>query len=214
MPFLPLPHRQNGKKKLPSFFGIDGDGERDTTTDKILQYIPGKASTSTSCPTGCIPTHPRAKGAPGCTAGQLRGEPCAWDPHGGGDKDMLHLYVCDSGGVQCGGNIIAVLSSLFLGRKGKCERTLKGRMIHSHAGMRRSRQRLSNESWEDNQEGQVCPGHVAAPWPYGCIPAVLGERCTECLPRTSGWSRAADGAALSACCCRAIVGKNVGKGGN
>ncbi|OXB61008.1 hypothetical protein ASZ78_001273 [Callipepla squamata] len=48
-----LKKEQNGKKKLPSFFGIDGDGERDTTTDKILQYIPGKASTSTSHPTGC-----------------------------------------------------------------------------------------------------------------------------------------------------------------
>ncbi|XP_035758036.1 pleckstrin homology domain-containing family N member 1 [Egretta garzetta] len=33
---------QNGKKKLPSFFGIEGGQERDTTTDKILQYIPGK----------------------------------------------------------------------------------------------------------------------------------------------------------------------------
>ncbi|XP_066059054.1 pleckstrin homology domain-containing family N member 1 [Chamaea fasciata] len=33
---------QNGKKKLPSFFGIDGSQERDTTTDKILQYIPAK----------------------------------------------------------------------------------------------------------------------------------------------------------------------------
>ncbi|XP_014741249.1 PREDICTED: pleckstrin homology domain-containing family N member 1 [Sturnus vulgaris] len=34
--------KQNGKKKLPSFFGIDGGQERDTTTDKILQYIPAK----------------------------------------------------------------------------------------------------------------------------------------------------------------------------
>lgn len=42
--------RQNGKKKLPSFFGIEGGQERDTTTDKILQYIPGKASTNTSNP--------------------------------------------------------------------------------------------------------------------------------------------------------------------
>ncbi|XP_009870776.1 PREDICTED: pleckstrin homology domain-containing family N member 1, partial [Apaloderma vittatum] len=33
---------QNGKKKLPSFFGIEGGQERDITTDKILQYIPGK----------------------------------------------------------------------------------------------------------------------------------------------------------------------------
>ncbi|XP_009989657.1 PREDICTED: pleckstrin homology domain-containing family N member 1, partial [Tauraco erythrolophus] len=33
---------QNGKKTLPSFFGIEGGQERDTTTDKILQYIPGK----------------------------------------------------------------------------------------------------------------------------------------------------------------------------
>uniref|UniRef100_U3IKQ7 Pleckstrin homology domain containing N1 n=1 Tax=Anas platyrhynchos platyrhynchos TaxID=8840 RepID=U3IKQ7_ANAPP len=37
-----LKKEQNGKKKLPSFFGIDGGGERDTTADKILQYIPGK----------------------------------------------------------------------------------------------------------------------------------------------------------------------------
>ncbi|XP_054078723.1 pleckstrin homology domain-containing family N member 1 isoform X3 [Rissa tridactyla] len=40
--FSPL-CRQNGKKKLPSFFGIEGGQERDTTTDKILQYIPGKS---------------------------------------------------------------------------------------------------------------------------------------------------------------------------
>ncbi|NXQ69259.1 PKHN1 protein, partial [Quiscalus mexicanus] len=31
-----LKKEQNGKKKLPSFFGIDGNQERDTTTDKIL----------------------------------------------------------------------------------------------------------------------------------------------------------------------------------
>ncbi|XP_039940673.1 pleckstrin homology domain-containing family N member 1 [Hirundo rustica] len=37
-----LKKEQNGKKKLPSFFGIDGDQERDTSTDKILQYIPAK----------------------------------------------------------------------------------------------------------------------------------------------------------------------------
>ncbi|XP_069638714.1 pleckstrin homology domain-containing family N member 1 isoform X2 [Haliaeetus albicilla] len=37
-----LKKEQNGKKKLPSFFGIEGGQERDTTTDKILQYIPGK----------------------------------------------------------------------------------------------------------------------------------------------------------------------------
>ncbi|KAM4885988.1 pleckstrin homology domain-containing family N member 1 [Sylvia borin] len=37
-----LKKEQNGKKKLPSFFGIDGGQERDTTTDKILQYIPAK----------------------------------------------------------------------------------------------------------------------------------------------------------------------------
>ncbi|XP_063273469.1 pleckstrin homology domain-containing family N member 1 isoform X2 [Prinia subflava] len=37
-----LKKEQNGKKKLPSFFGIDGNQERDTTTDKILQYIPAK----------------------------------------------------------------------------------------------------------------------------------------------------------------------------
>ncbi|XP_059685838.1 pleckstrin homology domain-containing family N member 1 [Gavia stellata] len=37
-----LKKEQNGKKKLPSFFGIEGGRERDTTTDKILQYIPGK----------------------------------------------------------------------------------------------------------------------------------------------------------------------------
>ncbi|NXS26837.1 PKHN1 protein, partial [Pomatostomus ruficeps] len=39
---------QNGKKKLPSFFGIDGGQERDTTTDKILQYIPAKANITSS----------------------------------------------------------------------------------------------------------------------------------------------------------------------
>ncbi|NXH94885.1 PKHN1 protein, partial [Pachycephala philippinensis] len=32
-----LKKEQNGKKKLPSFFGMDGGQERDTTTDKILQ---------------------------------------------------------------------------------------------------------------------------------------------------------------------------------
>ncbi|XP_075577846.1 pleckstrin homology domain-containing family N member 1 [Pelecanus crispus] len=37
-----LKKEQNGKKKLPSFFGIEGGQERDTATDKILQYIPGK----------------------------------------------------------------------------------------------------------------------------------------------------------------------------
>ncbi|NXN31798.1 PKHN1 protein, partial [Nycticryphes semicollaris] len=42
-----LKKEQNGKKKLPSFFGIDGGQERDTTTDKILQYIPAQASTNT-----------------------------------------------------------------------------------------------------------------------------------------------------------------------
>ncbi|NWW82809.1 PKHN1 protein, partial [Climacteris rufus] len=35
---------QNGKKKLPSFFGLEGGQERDTSTDKILQYIPAKAT--------------------------------------------------------------------------------------------------------------------------------------------------------------------------
>ncbi|NXS92797.1 PKHN1 protein, partial [Jacana jacana] len=35
-----LKKEQNGKKKLPSFFGIEGRQERDTTTDKILQYFP------------------------------------------------------------------------------------------------------------------------------------------------------------------------------
>ncbi|XP_071431778.1 pleckstrin homology domain-containing family N member 1 [Pithys albifrons albifrons] len=35
-----LKKEQNGKKKLPSFFGIEGGQESDTTTDKILQYIP------------------------------------------------------------------------------------------------------------------------------------------------------------------------------
>ncbi|NWY99478.1 PKHN1 protein, partial [Loxia curvirostra] len=50
-----LKKEQNGKKKLPSFFGIDGGQERDTTTDKILQYIPAKASSSTSNP---LPTAP------------------------------------------------------------------------------------------------------------------------------------------------------------
>ncbi|KAM6402502.1 pleckstrin homology domain-containing family N member 1 [Rhynochetos jubatus] len=37
-----LKKEQNGKKKLPSFFGTEGGQEGDTTTDKILQYIPGK----------------------------------------------------------------------------------------------------------------------------------------------------------------------------
>ncbi|XP_009067813.1 PREDICTED: pleckstrin homology domain-containing family N member 1 [Acanthisitta chloris] len=37
-----LKNEQNGKKKLPSFFGIEGGQEGDTTTDKILQYIPAK----------------------------------------------------------------------------------------------------------------------------------------------------------------------------
>ncbi|XP_041275601.1 pleckstrin homology domain-containing family N member 1 [Onychostruthus taczanowskii] len=37
-----LKKEQNGKKKLPSLFQIDGGQERDTTTDKILQYIPAK----------------------------------------------------------------------------------------------------------------------------------------------------------------------------
>ncbi|NXW68456.1 PKHN1 protein, partial [Hirundo rustica] len=50
-----LKKEQNGKKKLPSFFGIDGDQERDTSTDKILQYIPAKASSSPSSP---LPTAP------------------------------------------------------------------------------------------------------------------------------------------------------------
>ncbi|NXF05319.1 PKHN1 protein, partial [Smithornis capensis] len=39
-----LKKEQSGKKKLPSFFGIEGGQERDTTTDKILQYIPAKAN--------------------------------------------------------------------------------------------------------------------------------------------------------------------------
>lgn len=61
--FSPL-CRQNGKKKLPSFFGIEGGQERDTTTDKILQYIPGKASTNSSNPCSpllpeIVPTHPK-----------------------------------------------------------------------------------------------------------------------------------------------------------
>lgn len=47
--------RQNGKKKLPSFFGMDGGQERDTTTDKILQYIPAKASANTSSPLPAAP---------------------------------------------------------------------------------------------------------------------------------------------------------------
>ncbi|NWT05633.1 PKHN1 protein, partial [Mionectes macconnelli] len=37
-----LKKAQNGKKKLPSFFGLEGEQERDMTTDKILQYIPAK----------------------------------------------------------------------------------------------------------------------------------------------------------------------------
>ncbi|XP_010212475.1 PREDICTED: pleckstrin homology domain-containing family N member 1 [Tinamus guttatus] len=37
-----LRKEKDGKKKLPSFFGTEGGQERDTTTDKILQYIPAK----------------------------------------------------------------------------------------------------------------------------------------------------------------------------
>ncbi|NXU47649.1 PKHN1 protein, partial [Turnix velox] len=37
-----LKTEQNGKKKLPNFFSFEEGQERDTTTDKILQYIPGK----------------------------------------------------------------------------------------------------------------------------------------------------------------------------
>ncbi|XP_010003559.1 PREDICTED: pleckstrin homology domain-containing family N member 1 [Chaetura pelagica] len=37
-----LKKEQTDKKKLPRFFGLEGGQERDTTTDKILQYIPGK----------------------------------------------------------------------------------------------------------------------------------------------------------------------------
>ncbi|NWW60570.1 PKHN1 protein, partial [Ifrita kowaldi] len=50
-----LKKEQNGKKKLPSFFGMDGGQERDTTTDKILQYIPAKASANTSSPFPAAP---------------------------------------------------------------------------------------------------------------------------------------------------------------
>ncbi|NXA40572.1 PKHN1 protein, partial [Eudromia elegans] len=39
-----LRKEKDGKKKLPSFFGTEGGRERDTTTDKILQYIPAKAN--------------------------------------------------------------------------------------------------------------------------------------------------------------------------
>lgn len=62
--FFHFPCRQNGKKKLPSFFGLDGSQERDTTTDKILQYIPAKASSSTSSPLPAAPgvcSHPPQK---------------------------------------------------------------------------------------------------------------------------------------------------------
>ncbi|NXP79487.1 PKHN1 protein, partial [Ramphastos sulfuratus] len=38
-----LKKEQNGKKKLPSFLGLEGGKERDTTSENILQYIPGKA---------------------------------------------------------------------------------------------------------------------------------------------------------------------------
>ncbi|NXR37963.1 PKHN1 protein, partial [Zosterops hypoxanthus] len=50
-----LKKEQNSKKKLPSFFGIDGSQERDTTTDKILQYIPAKASSNSSSPFPAAP---------------------------------------------------------------------------------------------------------------------------------------------------------------
>ncbi|NXX49634.1 PKHN1 protein, partial [Tricholaema leucomelas] len=52
-----LKKEQNGKKKLPSFLGLEGGKERDTTSENILQYIPGKASTNTPqphCSQGCI----------------------------------------------------------------------------------------------------------------------------------------------------------------
>ncbi|XP_068772043.1 pleckstrin homology domain-containing family N member 1 isoform X3 [Struthio camelus] len=38
-----LKKEKDGKKKVPSLFGIEGGRERDTTADKILQYIPGKS---------------------------------------------------------------------------------------------------------------------------------------------------------------------------
>lgn len=56
-------------------------------------------------------------------------------------------------------------------RGGREKESERSEVIHSHAGMRRSRQRARGEPWEDNQEGQVCPGHVAAPWPYGPLPS-------------------------------------------
>ncbi|KFV72309.1 Pleckstrin homology domain-containing family N member 1, partial [Dryobates pubescens] len=39
-----LKKEQNGKKKLPSFLGLEKGKERETTTENILQYIPGKAT--------------------------------------------------------------------------------------------------------------------------------------------------------------------------
>ncbi|XP_068014409.1 pleckstrin homology domain-containing family N member 1 isoform X2 [Melanerpes formicivorus] len=38
-----LKKEQNGKKKLPSFLGLEKGKERETTTENILQYIPGKS---------------------------------------------------------------------------------------------------------------------------------------------------------------------------
>uniref|UniRef100_A0A7M4E4B6 Pleckstrin homology domain containing N1 n=1 Tax=Crocodylus porosus TaxID=8502 RepID=A0A7M4E4B6_CROPO len=41
-----LKKEQDSKKKLSSFFGIESGQEREITTDKILQYIPGKNITA------------------------------------------------------------------------------------------------------------------------------------------------------------------------
>ncbi|XP_019349589.1 pleckstrin homology domain-containing family N member 1 [Alligator mississippiensis] len=41
-----LKKEQDSKKKLSSFFGIESGQEREITTDKILQYIPGKNITT------------------------------------------------------------------------------------------------------------------------------------------------------------------------
>lgn len=199
--FSPL-CRQNGKKKLPSFFGIEGGQERDTTTDKILQYIPGKASTNTSnppphCSRRFFPPTPRTalciRGMMGLDLGVAAGLSQGDGGHVCSRVPMQVLRApAISQNVRRGGRVVLrakqaawweyltppthplLVVLLFLGslwRKGKLERAFKGKMIHSHAGMRRSRQCISNKPWEGNQGGHVCPRHVPALWPYGPFPS-------------------------------------------
>lgn len=83
--------RQNGKKKLPSFFGMDGGQERDTTTDKILQYIPAKASANTSSPLPAAPgvySHPPRAEHSGGTSGLGLGVAAALSQGDGAQEGM------------------------------------------------------------------------------------------------------------------------------